>query len=161
MITQKISVMMLVAAALMFPGKVLAEDNEPTLLKAEFVSHTINDKDSDTGVYVYIDSNDGKTHFAQIENADNSSKRETGYDGGSDHTVKLTVLKPSFTKQECMGFKVTVAAKANGSDKWQLNGRTTLYFSDGTKLVAAKEGMVLNSRGSKRAEDSFSNLVNR
>lgn len=45
-----------------------AKKPEPTLTRARFISITNgDDKDHDTGVFVYVFTKDGRTRLAQIE----------------------------------------------------------------------------------------------
>ena len=114
------AVALLLLAALGTP----AVGSEPTLQRAEFFSHTNDDnKDHDTGVYVYVKTKDGKSELAKVENADNSPNDETEYNDGSDHTVPLVVIAPGTTKSVCDGFAVTIKQHTNGKDTWKFNGK--------------------------------------
>lgn len=132
-------------------GTAKAED--PKIDRVEFFSHTNDDnKDHDTGVYVYVHSKDGKTELAKIENADNSPNDDTEYNDGSDHTLKLVVINTGARKSDCADFKVTVKQRTNGNDTWKFNGKVTIFFTDGTTLVKSKDGIILKNND---ASDGF------
>jgi hypothetical protein len=127
------------------------------LTKAEFWSRTGDDnKDHDTGVYVYAKINDLSSELAKIENADNSDNDRTEYNDHSEHTIKLIVESPGATKESCKKFKFRIGSKANGNDKWKIEkAKVTLYFDDGTNLVQECGAQELNSRGSRYLETDW------
>jgi hypothetical protein len=127
------------------------------LVKAEFYSKTGDDnKDKDTGVYVTVVTNDGKTVLAEIKNADNSGDDKTEYNDNSDHTIDLVVKSPGSTKADCQKFKFRVGSQAKGNDKWKITKATvTLTFDDNTALTQEAGAFELNSRGSKYVESEW------
>ncbi len=123
---------------------------EPTLLRAELFTLTGDDdnKDHDTGIYITVKSGDEKILIASVNNADSSGKDMTEYNDDSHHIVPLVVEAPGATRSICEGFKVRMWIKTNGSDKWTIDdARITLYFSDGTTLVADKYNFALEDDG--------------
>ena len=128
----------------------------PTLNRARFTSSTGDDnKDKDTGVYVYVYTSNGATKLAQIENADNSDKDATEYNDHSTHSIDLSVLSAT-EKSECVNFTFKVGSKANGNDKWKIrDANVELFFTDGTNLTRSTGSFELNSKGSKYTEASF------
>ncbi len=128
----------------------------PKLIRATFNSTTDDEnKDKDTGVYVYVFTQDGATKLAQIENYDNSDKDATEYNNGSPHSIPLTVLSAS-EKPLCVSFAFKVGSKAKGSDKWKIkDSNIELLFDDGTNLVRSSGAFELNSRDDKYTEKSF------
>lgn len=126
----------------------------PTLTGARFTSVTDGDnKDHDTGLYVYVFTKDERTRLAQIENADNSNKDATEYNDGSEHMLDLALISPGSTKADCNGFHYKVGIKANGNDKWKVaTSRVQLVFSDNTELDANSGYFELESKGSQYVE---------
>jgi hypothetical protein len=127
------------------------------LIKAEIWTRTGDDnKDKDTGVYVYVKTNDLATELANIENADNSSKDATEYNDWSEHTIKLVVQAPGVAFDKCRKFKFRIGSKATGKDKWIINkAKVTLYFDDGTNLVQECGEQTLYSKDSKYVETDW------
>lgn len=124
---------------------------------AEFYSKTGNDnKDHNTGVYVYVKNENNTTILAKIEDADNSSTDATEYNDGSEHIIKLIVMKPEATKETCQHFNVLLKSKATGNDNWNIEiAQVILYFTDGTNIKKETHNFSLNSRGSNFAEINF------
>ncbi|GHG93105.1 hypothetical protein [Streptomyces rubradiris] len=122
----------------------------PTLSRAELFTLTGDDdnKDHDTGIYITVKTSDEKSLLASINNADSSGKDMTTYNDDSHHIVPLVVEAPGARKWECSGFRVRMWIKTNGNDNWTIDvARVTLYFSDGTTLVAEKFGFNLDGDG--------------
>ncbi|MEU5079780.1 MULTISPECIES: hypothetical protein [Streptomyces] len=122
----------------------------PTLSRAELFTLTGDgdNKDHDTGIYITVKTNDEKSLLASINNADSSGKDMTTYNDDSHHIVPLVVEAPGTGKSECYGFRVRMWIKTNGNDNWTIDvARVTLYFSDGTTLVAEKFGFNLDGDG--------------
>ncbi|MFI2205398.1 hypothetical protein ACH47Z_32370 [Streptomyces sp. NPDC020192] len=120
------------------------------LFRAELFTLTgdSDNKDPDTGIYVTVKTSDEKSLLASINNADSSGKDMTTYNDDSHHIVPLVVEAPGATKSDCGGFKVRMWIKTNGSDNWSIDdARVTLYFSDGTTLVAERLNFNLDGDG--------------
>lgn len=110
-----------------------------TLMRAELFTLTGDEdnKNEDTGIYVTVKTSDDRTLLASINNADSSGKDMTEYNDDSHHIVPLVVEAPSVTRTACGQFKVRMSIKTNGSDTWTIDeARVTLYFTDGSTLVA-------------------------
>lgn len=122
----------IVVAALKQPAK---------LIRAELFTLTgdADNKDHDTGIFVSVKTSDGTMQLASISNADSSGKDMTEYNDDSYHIVPLVVEASGATRAQCSRFKVRVSIKTNGNDTWAIDlARVTLYFNDGTNLVADK-----------------------
>lgn len=129
-------------------------DAYPTLDRAELFTLTGDDdnKDHDTGIYVTVKSYDGKSMLASVNGADSSGKDATTYNDDSHHIVPLTVEGAGTSKYDARGFKVRLSIKTNGNDEWDIDeARVTLYFRDGTTLVADKYDFTLD--GDEAAAD--------
>ncbi|KRV49055.1 hypothetical protein AQ490_22360 [Wenjunlia vitaminophila] len=125
-------------------------DRQPTLYRADLFTLTGDgdNKDHDTGIYITVKTRDDRTLLASINNADSSGKDMTTYNDDSHHIVPLVVEAPGATKSNCDGFKVRMWIKTNGNDTWTIDdARVTLFFSDGTTLVAEKLGFSLTDDG--------------
>lgn len=121
-----------------------------TLSRAELFTLTGDEdnKDHDTGIYVTVKTSDGQSLLASVNNADSSGKDMTTYNDDSHHIVPLVVEAPGALKPDCRGFKVRMWIKTNGNDNWSIDdARVTLYFSDGTTLVAEQLGFSLDGDG--------------
>ncbi|MGW2956197.1 hypothetical protein [Streptomyces eurythermus] len=121
-----------------------------TLSRAELFTLTGDgdNKDHDTGIYITVKTSDEKSLLASINNADSSGKDMTTYNDDSHHIVPLVVEAPGARKSDCSGFRVRMWIKTNGNDNWTIDvARVTLYFSDGTTLVAEKLGFNLDGDG--------------
>jgi hypothetical protein len=106
--------------------------SQPTLVRAEFSTDTDYDgKDQDTGLYVDVWTADHSLRIARCENAD-----KFDYDAYTHHTIDLDVLASEIEKDACYGFHCKLTQRMHGHDKWVCRGRVTLYFSDGTELIA-------------------------
>jgi hypothetical protein len=130
--------------------EILTESKQPTLERAELFTLTgdSDNKDHDTGIFVSVKSADGKMQLASISNADSSGKDMTEYNDDSYHIVPLGVDAPGATKADCNQFKVHMSIKTNGDDTWSIDlARVTLYFSDGTNLVAERANFRLVNDG--------------
>ncbi|MFF9586447.1 hypothetical protein [Streptomyces achromogenes] len=122
----------------------------PTLSRAELFTLTGDgdNKDHDTGIYITVKTSDDRSLLASINNADSSGKDMTTYNDDSHHIVPLVVEAPGTGKPDCSGFRVRMWIKTNGNDNWTIDdARVTLYFSDGTTLVAEKFGFNLDGDG--------------
>ncbi|AEW98561.1 hypothetical protein [Streptantibioticus cattleyicolor] len=127
-----------------------ADERTPPGVRATLFTLTGDeeDKDHDTGIYVTVKTRDDKGLLASVNNADSSGKDMTTYNDDSHHIVPLVVEAPGATKPDCEGFKVRMWIKTNGHDHWPIDdARVTLYFSDGTTLVAEKLGFSLTDDG--------------
>ena len=122
-------------AALLCWSNALAED-QPVLVKAVLSTHTYNDKDNDTGIYVDVKTADGTAIIARCANADNSKDNRTEYKKNSDHTVNLAIIATSIKKSACKGFKVHMWQHTSGWETWRFKPFVTLTFSDGATLLA-------------------------
>ncbi len=125
-------------------------DAQPTLDRAELFTLTGDgdNKDPDTGIYITVKTQDSKSLLASVNNADSSGKDMTKYNDDSHHIVPLVVEGPGTSKADCAGFRVRMWIKTNGKDKWTIDdARVTLYFSDGTTLVAEKQSFNLENDG--------------
>ncbi|TDT95954.1 hypothetical protein EDD99_7796 [Streptomyces sp. 846.5] len=123
---------------------------QPTLERAELFTLTgdSDNKDHDTGIYITVKTHDDKSLLASVNNADSSGKDMTTYNDDSHHIVPLVVEGPGTSKADCGGFKVRMWIKTNGNDTWPIDdARVTLYFSDGTTLVAEQQGITLKNDG--------------
>lgn len=130
--------------------ELLTQSKQPTLIRAELFTLTgdDDDKDHDTGIFVSVKSGDGKTQLASVSNADSSGKDMTGYTDDSYHIVPLVVDAAGATKADCVQFRAHMWIKTNGSDTWSIDiARVTLYFSDGTNLVAEQDHFQLVDDG--------------
>jgi hypothetical protein len=119
--------------------ELISAPKQPTLIRAELFTLTGDgdNKDHDTGIYLIVKTSDDRTLLASVNNADSSGKDMTEYNDDSHHIVPLVVEAPGVTKGDCGGFKVHMSIKTNGDDTWTIDdARVTLYFSDGTTLVA-------------------------
>jgi hypothetical protein len=80
----------------------------------------------------------------------------TEYNDDSSHIIPLVVDAPGATKSQSSGYKVHMWIKTNRDDTWDIDvARTTLYFSDGTNLVAEQTGFQLVNDG---AATDFQNV---
>lgn len=123
---------------------------QPTLIRAELFTLTgdADNKDHDTGIYLTVKTTDNRTLLASVNNADSSGKDMTEYNDDSHHIVPLVIEAPGITKGDCGGFKVHMFIKTNGDDTWSIDdARVTLYFGDGTTLVAEQFGFSLVNDG--------------
>ena len=130
--------------------ELLNQTKEPTLERAELFTLTGDgdNKDHDTGIYVSVKTADGSTELASINGADSSGKDMTEYNDDSSHIVPLVIDAPGTTKGQSSGYRVHMWIKTNGDDTWDIDvARTTLYFSDGTNLVAEQTGFQLVNDG--------------
>ncbi|MEC3993036.1 hypothetical protein VSR01_05570 [Actinacidiphila sp. DG2A-62] len=121
-----------------------------TLSRVELFTLTGDEdnKDHDTGIYVTVKTGDEQSLLASVSNADSSGKDMTTYNDDSHHIVPLVVEAPGALKSDCRGFKVWMWIKTNGNDNWSVDdARVTLYFSDGTTLVAEQLGFSLDGDG--------------
>jgi hypothetical protein len=121
-----------------------------TLSRVELFTLTGDEdnKDHDTGIYVTVKTSDGQSLLASVNNADSSGKDMTTYNDDSHHIVPLVVEAPGALRSDCRGFKVRMWIKTNGNDNWSIDdARVTLYFSDGTTLVAEQLGFSLDGDG--------------
>jgi hypothetical protein len=137
--------------------EILSQKPQPTLGRAELYTATGDgdNKDHDTGIFVSVKTADDSMLLASISNADSSGKDMTEYNDDSYHIVPLVVESPGATDLQCTGFKVHMWIKTNGDDTWDIDlARVTLYFSDGTNLVAEQQGFQLVNDG---ASTDFSN----
>lgn len=125
-----------------------ARAEDPVLVKAVFRSHTNDeDKDHDTGVYVSVKTGDGQTLIAHADNRDNSGDDGTQYKDNSDHEFGLDTDAVGVKKSACGGFKVHVRIHTHGHDTWRFNGQVILTFSDGTNMIASRDGIELKNDG--------------
>jgi hypothetical protein len=131
----KLIVMCAALVSLLCWSRAFAED-EPVLVKAELSTHTFNDKDNDTGIYVDVKTADGTTLIARCANADNSKDKSTEYKKNSDHTVNLEIIGTGVRKSSCKGFKVHMWQRTSGWETWRFKPSLTLTFSDVTTLLA-------------------------
>jgi len=130
--------------------ELLNQTKEPTLERAELFTLTGDgdNKDHDTGIYVSVKTADGSTELASINGADSSGKDMTEYNDDSSRIVPLVIDAPGTTKGQSSGYRVHMWIKTNGDDTWDIDvARTTLYFSDGTNLVAEQTGFQLVNDG--------------
>lgn len=138
------------AAQLSEPANRDANYGAPTLIRAELFTLTgdSDNKDNDTGIYVTVKTGDGRSLLASINNADSSGKDMTTYNDDSHHIVPLILEAPGTLKSDCGGFKVRMWIKTKGNDNWTIDdARITLYFSDGTTLVAEQYSFNLSGDG--------------
>ncbi len=132
--------------------ELISTPKQPTLIRAELYTLTgdADNKDHDTGIYLIVKTADDRTLLASVNNADSSGKDMTEYNDDSHHIVPLVVEAPGITKEDCGGFKVHMFIKTNGNDTWTIDdARVTLYFSDGTTLVAEQFGFSLVNDGAR------------
>jgi hypothetical protein len=130
--------------------ELLTSAKASTLNRAELFTLTGDgdNKDHDTGIYITVKTSDDKALLASINNADSSGKDMTEYNDDSHHIVPLVIEAPGATKDTCGQFKVRMWIKTNGNDEWDIDdARVTLYFSDGTTLVAEQLGFNLINDG--------------
>jgi len=137
-------------ASLLCASNALAEE-EPALVKAVLSTHTYNDKDNDTGIYLEVKKANGTNLLARCVNADNSKDKSTEYKKNSDHTVKLDIVATGTKKSACKGFKVHMWQHTSGWETWRFKPTVSLTFSDGTTLVA--EGGNVELKNDKGATD--------
>jgi len=137
-------------ASLLFWSNALAED-QAVLVKAVLTTHTYNDKDNDTGVFVDVTKADGTDLIAKCANADNSKDKSTEYKKNSDHAVNLEILVTGIKKSACKGFKVHMWQHTSGWETWRFKPSVILTFSDGATLVA--EGGNVELKNDKAATD--------
>jgi hypothetical protein len=119
--------------------ELLNKTKQPALLRADLYTLTGDgdNKDHDTGIFVSVKTADGSAQLASISNADSSGKDMTEYNDDSWHIVPLVVEAPGAAKSQCANFRVHLSQKTNGNDTWDIDvARVTLYFSDGSNLVA-------------------------
>lgn len=130
--------------------ELMSARQQRTLCRAELFTLTgdQDNKDKDTGIYVTVKTADDRSLLASINNADSSGKDMTTYNDDSHHIVPLVVEAHGATLDDCGGFKVHMWIKTNGNDTWTIDdARVTLYFSDGTTLVAEQLGFSLVDDG--------------
>jgi hypothetical protein len=128
-----------------------------TLSRAELFTHTNDDnKDKDTGINISVMTADGATQLASCNNADSSNDDATEYNDGSDHTVVLDVNAPGATFEQGKKFTVHMSQQTHGNDTWKFNARVTLFFTDGTNLVASQDGVVLKTTAPRRTSQIHS-----
>lgn len=136
-----------IAISLLCWSNALADD-QPVLVKAVLSTHTFNDKDNDTGIYVDVKTADGTTIIAKCANADNSKDKSTEYKKNSDHTVNLEIVGNDIKKSSCRGFKVHMWQHTSGWETWRFKPSLILAFSDGTTLLAEAGNVELkNDKG--------------
>ncbi len=144
-----------------------------SLVSLTLRTHTIDDdKDHDTGIYVDVNGNSGKTiaHVADAQSSDNDS---THYNDGSIHSFHFSPVNDHILKDECTNFKWRMGIKASGgidvtievqgvggtlhhgNDRWTFDAWLTLRFSDGTSLTTNKLGQILESHNGKLVWDDF------
>ena len=117
-------------------GSNVLADDQPVLVKAVLNTHTFNDKDNDTGIYVDVKTADGTAIIARCAKADNSKDKSTEYKKNSDHTVNLEIIGTGVRKSSCKGFKVHMWQRTSGWETWRFKPSLTLTFSDVTTLLA-------------------------
>ena len=130
--------------------QLLTKAKEPTLVRAELFTLTGDDdnKDKDTGIFLSVKTSDATMELAGISNADSSGKDATEYNDDSYHIVPLMVSAPGATRSQCTGFRVRMWQKTNGNDTWSVDlARVTLYFNDGTNIVAERNNFSLVDDG--------------
>jgi hypothetical protein len=130
--------------------ELIAVTRQPTLRRAELFTLTGDDdnKDPDTGIYITVKTADDRALLASINNADSSGKDMTTYNDDSHHIVPLVVEAPGISKEDCRGFNVRMWIKTKGNDTWTIDdARVTLYFGDGTTLVAEQLAFSLVNDG--------------
>jgi hypothetical protein len=126
--------------------QILTQRKPGTLMRAELFTLTGDgdNKDHDTAIFVSVKSADNRIQLASASNADASGKDMTEYNDDSYHIVPLVVDSPGSTKDECTSFNVRLMIKTNGNDTWTIDiARVTLFFTDGTNLVAEKTSFEL------------------
>jgi hypothetical protein len=134
--------------ALMLCGLGAVAEDQPVLVKATLSTHTYNDKDNDTGIYVDVKTADGAGMIAKCTNADNSKGRRTEYKKNSDHTVNLEIIATAIKKSACKAFKVHMWQRTSGWETWHVKPSVTLTFSDGSTLLAESGDVELkNDKG--------------
>lgn len=138
-------------AAALFVGPNARAEDQPVLVKAVLSTHTYNDKDNDTGVFVDVKIGDGSGMIAKCANADNSRSSSTEYKKNSDHTINLEIVASGIKKDACKKFKVHLWQHTSGWETWRLKPSVTLTFSDGTTLVA--QGGDVELKNDKGAAD--------
>jgi hypothetical protein len=121
--------------------QILTQTKPPTLMRAELFTLTGDEdnKDGDTAIFVSVKTSNNKVQLASVSNADASGKDMTEYNDDSYHIVPLVVDSPGSTKDECARFNVRLMIKTHGADTWTIDiARVTLFFTDGTNLVAER-----------------------
>jgi hypothetical protein len=133
----------------------IAHAEEPMLIGAWLYTQTLDDnKDCDTGVYIYVYQKDSNFQVASIDNAANSSSDSTEYNDWSQNWIQLRIAQPS-PKSDWNSYVARMFSRANGNDKWKFNATVYLAFSDGTWLTIQSGDTQLNSRHSRFAEINF------
>jgi hypothetical protein len=148
-----------IAAGVSFSQPILAV--ELALTRAELFTITGGDnKDHDTGIFISAKNSDNTTLLSSISNADSSGTDATEYNDDSYHIVPLVVDAPGMTRAQSFGFNVHMSIKTNGSDTWILNlARVTLFFNDGTNLVADNTNFSLVNNNASVDFSNGTNLV--
>jgi hypothetical protein len=121
--------------------ELITAPKQPTLYRAELWTLTGDKaKASSTAIYVAVKTADDRTLLASATGADCSvdGAAWTIYVHKSSHIVPLVVEAPGISKADCGGFLVRMWVKTYNIDEpWTIDTvRITLYFSDGTNLVA-------------------------
>jgi hypothetical protein len=122
--------------------------NAPTLCWAELFTLTsgFSGKPADFGIYVTVKTADQSALIASASNAEAGSG--FFYPQNSPHFVPLVIDGPGITKADCRGFRVRLQIKLlpqqPPEEPWGINvARVTLYFTDGTTLVAERLDFLL------------------
>src|SRR5262245_19580402 len=121
--------------------QILTQAKPATIMRAELLTLTgdRDNKDPDTAIFVSVKSANNSIQLASASNADASGKDMTTYNDDSYHIIPLVVDSPGSNKGDCARFNVRLMQKTKGSDTWTIDfARVTLFFTDGTNLVAEK-----------------------
>lgn len=143
------------------PGGPALHIHEPVLVRAEFLSETLDHKNKNTPVSVHVETHDGKKVMAEIVDCGGPSPGELpAYGAGeypphSYHKIKLRVTGNPTVKSACEGFKTKVGIKAHPDDQWAFKGLTVLYFSDNTLLTNKSTALALHSTEGKYVDVEY------
>jgi hypothetical protein len=120
-------------------------DQEPILTSAEAKFDTTTDnKDQETKLDVYIKDSDG-------QEVAKSEGNEGRWNKNSTHTVALLV-EGSPTKGQVMNGTVTLTLHPQRRNKWSVNYKVTLKFSDDTYITKEFTGCYLTEHDPARTD---------
>jgi hypothetical protein len=127
------------------PAQSLTSAQQPTLTSVEVKFHTTTDsKHQQTKLDVYVETSDGQ----EVAKSQGNGGR---WNNHSTHTVKLRA-EGSPTKGEVANGRILLTIHPQRWNKWSLNYKVTLKFSNGTFLTREFHGCVLSNHDPARAD---------
>jgi hypothetical protein len=115
-------------------------------VNVSFFTHN-DDKDGDTKVVAELDNKIGiwfSEVLASTPGDDLSAGVGFGDNPPSTHAYDLQLASPNVTMASITQPTFTVRIAPNGNDRWIFDITLTLTFSDGTRFVSGKQGIILD-----------------